>query len=273
MLYLFNELLDTKGPTKNIIDENLKMDYGRISRLFRDEENRKQLMEIAREGWIVNDINPKFSLHELTESRSFISLLFYFGLLTVEPLEDGDFRLKIPNYSIKMVYWEYIQHMLEDDNHDVLVNLSHLRIAIKELAKNGNPDLLLTYISQNIIRILSNRDLEQFDEKYLKIILLTQLSHACFFIPISEMEVSDGYTDIYLMDSRVFRNIPHEWVWEIKYVRQQDANKPAIIEAKKQQLREQLAGYRASHLFAGRTDVRYLSVIFIGKKRVETEER
>jgi hypothetical protein len=25
-------------------------------------------------------------------------------------------RLKIPNYSIKMVYWEYIQRMLEDDN-------------------------------------------------------------------------------------------------------------------------------------------------------------
>jgi hypothetical protein len=141
------------------------------------------------------------------------------------------------------------------------------------LAKNGNPELFLTYISQNIVKNLSNRDLEQFDEKYLKIILLTQLSHARFFIPISEMEVSEGYTDIYLMNSRVFQNIPYEWVWEIKYVKQRDANKPAVIEAKKQQSRTQLAKYRASHLFRDRTDVRYLSVIFIGKKKVEMEEQ
>jgi hypothetical protein len=86
------------------------------------------------------------------------------------------------------------------------------------------------------------------------------------------MEVSEGYTDIYLMDSRIFQNIPYEWVWEIKYVKQKDANKPTVIEAKKKQSREQLAKYRSSHLFAHRTDVRYLSVIFIGKKKVETEE-
>jgi hypothetical protein len=66
--------------------------------------------------------------------------------------------------------------------------------------------------------------------------------------------------------------MPYEWVWEIKYVKQTDAKKPAVIEAKKQKSREQLAKYRASHLFCDRTDVRYLSVIFIGKRKVEMEE-
>jgi hypothetical protein len=86
------------------------------------------------------------------------------------------------------------------------------------------------------------------------------------------MEVSEGVTDIYLMRSGIFQNMPYEWVWELKCVKQKDANKPAVIEAKKQQSREQLAKYRASHLFRDRTDVRYLSVIFIGKKKVEIEE-
>jgi hypothetical protein len=85
------------------------------------------------------------------------------------------------------------------------------------------------------------------------------------------MEVSEGVTDIYLMRSGIFRNMPYEWVWEIKYVKQKDA-KATVIEARKQQSREQLAKYRASHLFRDRTDVRYLSVIFIGKKKVEIEE-
>ena len=42
---------------------------------------------------------------------------------------------------------------------------------------------------------------------------------------------------------------------------------------KRDEARAQLAKYRDSHLFAGRTDVRYLSVIFIGKDKYEIEEQ
>jgi hypothetical protein len=271
MLYFFNQVLKFKNENKNLIDENLKMDYGRIAMLFRREENRQQLMDIVNNGNISGEVVAKFSLNELTESDSFISLLFYFGLLTI----DCSMRqptLTIPNYSIRTVYWEYIEKLTRERNGINSKNLSKLSDVLDKLAFDGKAQLFIEYISQTFVRNLSDRDLRQFDEKYLKIILLTNLFYGWYFIPISEMEVSEGVTDIYLMRSGIFQNMPYEWVWEIKYVKQKDASKPDLIEARKQQSREQLAKYRVSHLFRDRTDVRYLSVIFIGKKKVEIEE-
>ncbi|MDR3308926.1 MAG: AAA family ATPase [Tannerella sp.] len=271
MLYLFNELLDEKRPTENIIDENLKMDYGRIAKLFNNEANRQQLMDIVNNGSIGGRVVPKFSLNELTESSRFASLLFYFGLLTIDNTSSIP-KLVIPNYSIKMVYWEYISKLTLERNEEIREDFSMLSDSMYKFAVNGKAQQFIEYISTAFVRNLSVRDLRQFDEKYLKIILLTNLFYGKYFIPISEMEVSEGVTDIYLMRSGIYRNMPYEWVWEIKYVKQTDANKPAVIEAKKQKSREQLAKYRSSYLFRDRTDVRYLSVIYIGKRKVEIEE-
>jgi hypothetical protein len=44
------------------------------------------------------------------------------------------------------------------------------------------------------------------------------------------------------------------------------------LQAEREEARAQLEKYRDSYLFAGRTDVRYLSVVFIGKDRYEIEE-
>jgi hypothetical protein len=44
------------------------------------------------------------------------------------------------------------------------------------------------------------------------------------------------------------------------------------LEAKRNEAREQLEKYSRSHEFAGHTDVRFLSLLFIGKDRYEIEE-
>jgi hypothetical protein len=140
------------------------------------------------------------------------------------------------------------------------------------LAFRGNPALFLNYVSNNIFSRLSNRDLNRFDEKYIKIILLGNLFQSNLYTPITEMEVSTGYTDIWLKRSHLFPEIPFEWVWEIKYVKKEDADNEAVLQAKRDESRAQLEKYRHSHLFANRTDVRYLSLIFIGKDKYEMEE-
>ncbi|MDR1098638.1 MAG: PD-(D/E)XK nuclease domain-containing protein, partial [Tannerella sp.] len=66
-------------------------------------------------------------------------------------------------------------------------------------------------------------------------------------------------------------DIPYEWVWEIKYVKKKDASR-SVLKTKREEARIQLKKYRGSRLFAARTDVRYLSLIFIGKDRYEMEE-
>jgi Holliday junction resolvase-like predicted endonuclease len=61
-------------------------------------------------------------------------------------------------------------------------------------------------------------------------------------------------------------------VLEIKYIKKGDGSSAAVLKAKQDQAREQIAKYRASHLFKDRTDVRYLIILFIGKEQVRIEE-
>jgi hypothetical protein len=145
------------------------------------------------------------------------------------------------------------------------------RFALQELAYEGNPSPFVEHISKNIFSRLSNRDLVYFDEKYIKIMILNGLFQSNLYLTISELEVSRGYTDIYMRRSHLLPDIPYEWVWEIKYVRNEDASENVLGE-RREQARVQLRKYRDSHAFAGRTDVRYLSLIFIGKDRYELEE-
>jgi hypothetical protein len=268
MLYLFDQI-QSEGKSQSIIDDNLKMDYGRVERLL--QNNRDQLTEIAKNNSILSEIVPKFSIKHLLDPNNFASLLFYMGMLTVDKMEKGLLRLKIPNYSIGTVFWEYIKQLTADCNPDVLIDMKEQRIAMSELAYSGNPHLFIEYVSKNIFRRLSNRDLRNFDEKYIKIILLNSLFQSNLYVTITELEVEQGYVDIYMQRSHLLPNIPYEWVWEIKYIAKKRTI-GSLLKTKHKKARAQLEKYRNSAMFAGRNDVRYLSVIFIGKDKYEIEE-
>jgi uncharacterized protein YfeS len=51
--------------------------------------------------------------------------------------------------------------------------------------------------------------------------------------------------------------VPYEWVWELKYLKKDDATVEAA--------RVQLEKYQQSALFAGRDDVKFAALLFIGK--------
>ena len=273
MLYLL-DCISAYGAIENIIDENLKTDYGRLQRLVLHEKNRAQLLQIAENNGIGSDVIQRFPIDKLHDNEYFISLLFYLGLLTISRDKDGVPCLKIPNYSIRTIYWDYILRITKDCNEEVMIDSQQQWEAIKRLAVKGEPQPYLDYVSQKILSRLSNRDLENFDEKYIKIVLMCGLLQSNMYLPITEMEVEHGYMDIYLQRISHLVNIPFEWVWKIKYVKVGDAKgkESTELKSKREDARAKLQKYRSSHLFAGRSDVRFLSVIFIGKDKYEVEE-
>ena len=106
ILYLFKQILEEGKPPKNIIDLNLRTDYGRLRRLTQNEKNRETLLQILKDsGVTVPEILEKFSIDTLSDDSYFTSLLFYMGLLTVDAPYRLQLRLRIPNYSIKTLYW------------------------------------------------------------------------------------------------------------------------------------------------------------------------
>ncbi|MDR2409435.1 MAG: ATP-binding protein [Bacteroidales bacterium] len=272
ILYLFKNILDEE-ITKDLIDDNLKMDDGKLKRLIQNNRNAEQLIKIVEDDCILSKIIPKFSIDKLHDNEYFISLLFYLGLLTIDHAENDKTCLKIPNYSIRTVYWDYVSQLTIDKNKDVMVDISRQLDTIDRLAFKGEAKPYIDYVTENILCRLSNLYLGNFDEKYVKIILLNGLYQSNLYLVRNEVEVSNGYVDIYMQRSHYFPNIPYEWIWEVKYVKKEDAdNKNSnIMEKKRNEARTQLEKYRKSFPFAGRTDVRYLSLIFIGKDKYEIE--
>jgi len=270
IVYLFYELLNGKYDDENIIDSNLKMDYSRLRLLLANEERREQLTRATLEGGLRATVIAKFSLDKLQDVQYFPSLLFYFGLLTIDDMRDK--WLKIPNFSIRTIYWEYLNEMLCERNK-VSIDTTVQEEAIYQLAFNGNYVMFLDYITKEFFARLSNRDLQCFDEKYVKIMLMSRLLQSGLLMPLSEVENSAGYSDIWLQRSAgTIQKIPNEWLWEIKYIKASDANDEKLIKTKLADAISQLSKYRTSAQFATRTDARYLAIVFIGKDKYIAQE-
>jgi hypothetical protein len=202
------------------------------------------------------------------DDRYFVSLLFYMGLVTIDRVDQGMTVLKIPNYSIRTIYWEYIELFTRNLNADIMLNTKEERSAIKTLAYDGDPVPYINYMSKNIFQRLSNRDLIGFDEKYIKLMLLSGLFRSRLYVPTSEKEVEHGYIDIYLQRSPLLPEVPYEWVWELKYLKKGDATK-AQVATTLEAAQAQLEKYRASALFAGRDDVKFAALLFVGKDQYQ----
>ncbi|MDR0415069.1 MAG: AAA family ATPase [Prevotellaceae bacterium] len=271
ILYFFEQLL-RNGASENIIDSNMKTDYGRLQNLVQNGMNSLKLLEITKNNGVMSDIISDFSIDRLDDDKYFVSLLFYMGLLTIDRQMEGCLYLKIPNYSIRTVFWEYIEQLISDQNKDIMVDPSEQKEAVWQLAYRGNLTPYIDYVSRNIFCRLSNRDLERFDEKYIKIMLLNGLFQSKLYVPVTEREVESGYIDMYLQRSSLLPDLRYEWVWEIKYVKKSNEKNKKLLQAVKKEAFDQLARYRQAQDFAARSDVRYAVIIFIGKDRYEAHE-
>jgi hypothetical protein len=266
ILYLFNQVLQLGEQPKQIIDTNLQTDYERLRRLAENENNREKLLQITRDGGIVGNIVEKFSLDKLESEEYFISLLFYLGMLTNGGMQRGKTWLKIPNYSIKTLYWEYAMSYTQN-LEEKRIRTSELDDAIGKMAFDGDIRPYLDFFTENFLKRLSNRDLMKFDEKYIKVMMLATLFSSRLYLPVSEDETTEGYTDIYLQKHPAVHDIKFEYVFEIKYAKTEAAE--AEIKAKFAEAEVQIDKYKTDPKFAGRSDVKFAAIVFKGKGEYE----
>jgi len=273
ILYFLNKVNITEGEIEELIDDNLKTDYGRIKMLLNKPENIEKMERIIESDKIPSKVISRFSVEHIYDLENFLSLLYYMGLLTIEKdTESNSPLLRVPNYSIKTMYWEYVRYILKNQIPELSHNEINYYASLKEFAIHEKPEEFIKFIHQFYVSRFSNRDFQRFDEKYIKAVILTLMFQGSYYLPVSELENSEGYSDIYMQRRNLYPNVKTDWIWEIKYVKETDAKKTALIEEKKSKAIEQLQRYKNSNLFKDRTDVRYLAVVFIGKKKYWIEE-
>jgi hypothetical protein len=77
--------------------------------------NFNRLNEILETGEITSgEIVEGFSAEKIAHTKNFLSLLFYFGLLTTKGVEAEEPVLHIPNETAWLLYYDYINEAYEE---------------------------------------------------------------------------------------------------------------------------------------------------------------
>lgn len=120
MYFLEGYLAYNRYP-KEMIDNNVKTDYGKVNQLARNFNDREALEEIMSLGQTATILVDRFNIHTMySVKENFKSLLFYLGMLTIKGAGPLGTVLNVPNYVIKTIYWEQrFQKINEDYNIEV----------------------------------------------------------------------------------------------------------------------------------------------------------
>ncbi len=259
VMYLLNYYEDFKKIPKEIMDSNIAFNSGKIGNLIELKNNsfyKELLNEIMKNEHIKGILKNKFDLTLDLESDDIISLLYYFGYLTIEPDIYGGYYFKIPNEVMKVLYGNYFTKKLKESG------IGYDNKTISEISRElitGNIDKLNNYVSE-VLKKLDNRDFIKIDEKGIKIIYFTMLLNNEYYNVYSEYVSNNGYIDIYLEKKNP--NIPNNIMIELKYIKKKDYSEK-ILKEKIEEGKSQLVSYSKDERLGN--PLKYL-VVFVGNE-------
>ena len=177
-----------------------------------------------------------FSLEKPFTKSDFLSLLFYMGYLSYDTSKP--FRaFAMPNYVIKQLYLEFFINLLAE-KEQLALKEDKVSDAIVKMAFEGNIKPFFNII-QDILTTLSNRDYINFDEKYIKLLIIATSFMADSYYMKSEREVQNGYVDI-LFFERPPNQVNYQYIFELKYLRKSEEKQ---LEAVTKEASQQLQNY------------------------------
>ena len=235
VLYYMMKSNGKKYPIDNLIDDNCKTDYGKF-RHFTTINNRSKvqlngnfdvLERIMTDGYINEDLVTSFPYEQVTESDNFVSLLFYFGLITIDKVYRGKVSFKIPNETVKSFLNDFIRKGYIDAGK-VQASTHELVHSFADMMWDGEWEKSIDLIAKNIYDGMTARDKiegERYIQAYFKALL--GLSNA--MIVSSEKPSQDGYADIALAPFLLqYPDITYGYLIEMKYLKAKDDYNVAV---------------------------------------------
>ncbi len=215
-----------------------------------------------------------FPVAKLVSPENFISLLYYFGLLTIAGSdEENKAILKIPNEAIKRLYYDYIKETYEETGI-LTIDLSRYETLMKEMAFSGKWKPLIVYLVGQMEKSMGIRDLIT-GEKAIQAFLNVYLGLSALYLVYSEKELKKGYADLVLEPFLAqYPLLKYSYLIEIKYIKPL-AKKKTLPQEKIKEVKEeaesQLDKYSRDEKFqkiTGTTTLKKLVLIFCGNRLV-----
>ena len=238
-LYFLKDYVRLGRIPENLVDVNIASDYSKIGKMLDlcKGEKREEIIEktVSGEG-ILSEITQKFNPAMEFTDTDLVSMLYYLGYLTIEGIEVGFPKLKVPNKVMREIYAEYFLKTLgQEFNNGIIDSYSEIT---KELALEGKIDKIIE-ILQKYLKNLSNRDYQRFDEKYIKLIFYCISMNLKIYNVKSELEVQREYPDILLVPRDRAKGYNAVMI-EFKYLKKVEESK---LKEKQKEAKEQILKY------------------------------
>jgi len=170
-----------------------------------------------------------------------MSLLYFLGLLTIDRKYRGKYLLKIPNETVRQLYYDYIREAYRDTE---IFSLDFFKLGnlFTDMAYDGKWEELISYITEEMKKQTALRDLI-YGEKSVQTFLRAYLNVSNYYITRTETELNRGYADILLIPNlHSFPDLPCSYLFEIKYIKLKDYSKKEL-EKKIEEGRKELTKY------------------------------
>ena len=225
VLYFVKNYLDNDGKApQNMIESNIRIDYEKLRMLIRKDKefahDASIIQTLVNQGYITGDLKDSFPATSITNPDNFVSLLYYFGMLTISGTYKGKTKLTIPNQVIREQLYAYL--LSTYDEADLNFSSYEKNELSSSLAYDGSWQAYFGYIADCLKRYASQRD-KQKGEFFVHGFTLAMTAQNRFYRPISEQDTQAGYVDIFLCPLlEIYSDMKHSYIVELKYAKYKD---------------------------------------------------
>ena len=221
LFYLRNYMMYKSSP-EIMLDPNTKTDYKKLKQLIqldRLDGNRKGILrQIAEKGEIVSELVLSFPAYQLVRPSMFVSLLFYYGMLTIKGVRGARPILAIPNNNVRMQYYNFL---MEEYDKRCGIETMQLQDGFDSMAFDGEWRDILQYMCDCYRQQSSVRDAIE-GERNIQGFFMAYLSLCNYYITAPELELAHGYCDFFLLPNMKHYQPCHSYILELKYLPKSD---------------------------------------------------
>jgi hypothetical protein len=229
-----------------MIDNNIRVDYNKLRMLIRKDSEasteRSIIQTVVQQGYINGEIKNSFPACCIGNAGNFVSLLFYFGMLTFGGVNEYDETLLcIPNQVIREQIYSYLLEIYTSEGLEDAIDERQRYINRMAMGQDFHP--VFEGISERLKTYASVRD-RMKGESFIHGFCLSSLADSKCYLSDSETDVNAGYTDLLLIARKeVNPRWQHSYLIELKYAKKDEQKE---IETLRQEAIDQIHRYVAS---------------------------
>ncbi|WP_294545320.1 AAA family ATPase [uncultured Bacteroides sp.] len=224
VLYFVKNYIQRGKAPRDMVEDNIRIDYEKLRMLIRKDKefahDASIIQTLVSEGYVTGELKKGFPAVNITNPDNFVSLLYYFGMLTISGTYEGRTKLTIPNQVVREQIYTYL---LNTYNEAELNFSSYEKNELASaLAYRGDWKAYFGYIADCLKRYTSQRD-KQKGEFFVHGFTLAMTAQNRFYRPISEQDTQAGYVDIFLCPLLdIYSDMKHSYIVELKYAKYKD---------------------------------------------------